>query len=137
MRNALTDLQRPAPPTLVTAKRRRGAVTIVVTRHPDPRVRGIVVTRVESSGGRRAPPGTAVVCRTSRRVVHRQEARNDPVRRRDRRSLGPVDPDALEPPPGPPLIAERLELSGPEARYTFRALRDRLMVGRLTLDQVV
>ena len=67
MRNALADLQRPAPPTLVTARQHGRDVRIVVTRNGDPRVRDIVVTRVKSASGHQVGSMTGVVCHTTGR----------------------------------------------------------------------
>jgi hypothetical protein len=64
MRNALADLQRPAPPTAVLVRRRGQDVQIVVTSNRDPRVRGIVVMRVPSPRHDGINPAAAVVCST-------------------------------------------------------------------------
>jgi hypothetical protein len=65
MRNALTDLQRPAPPTLVLAQRLGRNVQVDVTRNPDPRVNAIVVMRLPSRHHHRISLSGAVVCNTS------------------------------------------------------------------------
>jgi hypothetical protein len=62
MRNALADLQRPAPPARVVARRRPSNVRIAVTRSVDPRITAIVVKRLTNSGGRTR---STVICRTS------------------------------------------------------------------------
>jgi len=66
MRNALTDLQRPAPPTRVTARRRGRVVRIIVAWNADPRVRGMIVTRLGSAKAPTTDTESVVVCRTRR-----------------------------------------------------------------------
>ncbi len=65
MRNALTDLQRPAPPTLVLAQQRGRNVQVDVTRNPDPRVNTVVVMRLDPSRHHGTRSTTTVLSSTS------------------------------------------------------------------------
>jgi hypothetical protein len=66
MRNALDDLTRPAPPILVQAVRTGRGVRIRVERHPDPRMRTLVVYAYDVEGAStRRTSGVRLVCVTA------------------------------------------------------------------------